>query len=70
MKLKFHLHLRFRFAKARYMINLFPKDEIFYNLFEKQAEKLTEATELLDEILKNPQTEFKGIIFKNEKIRS
>ncbi|PJA84820.1 MAG: DUF47 domain-containing protein, partial [Candidatus Nealsonbacteria bacterium CG_4_9_14_3_um_filter_37_13] len=36
-------------------INLFPKDEIFYNLFEKQAEKLIEAAKLLDEILKNPQ---------------
>lgn len=33
------------------MINLFPKDEIFYNLFEKQAEKLSEAVKLLDEIL-------------------
>jgi len=37
------------------MINLFPKDEIFYNLFEKQAEKLIEAARLLDEILANPQ---------------
>jgi len=37
------------------MINLFPKDEIFYNLFEKQAEKLIEAVRLLDEILANPQ---------------
>ena len=37
------------------MINLFPKDEIFYNLFEKQAEKLSEAAKLLDEILKKPQ---------------
>lgn len=37
------------------MINLFPKDEIFYVLFEKQAEKLKEAAELLDEIQKNPQ---------------
>jgi len=37
------------------MINLFPKDEIFYTLFEKQAEKLSEAANLLDEILKNPQ---------------
>ncbi len=36
------------------MINLFPKDEIFYILFEKQAEKLTEAVQLLDEILANP----------------
>ncbi|MDI6591626.1 MAG: DUF47 family protein [Patescibacteria group bacterium] len=37
------------------MINLFPKDEIFYNLFEKQAEKLTEAAKILDEILENSQ---------------
>lgn len=36
-------------------MKLFPKDEIFYTLFEKQAEKLTEATKVLDEILKNPQ---------------
>jgi uncharacterized protein Yka (UPF0111/DUF47 family) len=37
------------------MINLFPKDEIFYNLFEKQAEKLKEAIELLEEILRCPE---------------
>ena len=37
------------------MVNLFPKDEIFYNLFEKQAEKLSEAAKLLDEILEKPQ---------------
>ena len=37
------------------MINLFPKDEIFYNLFEKQAEKLKEAAQLLGEISENPQ---------------
>ncbi len=37
------------------MINLFPKDEIFYTLFEKQAEKLKEAGHLLKELLKNPQ---------------
>jgi len=37
------------------MINLFPKDEIFYTLFEKQAEKLSEAIKLLDEILEKPQ---------------
>jgi len=36
-------------------MNLFPKDEIFYTLFEKQAEKLAEAAQLLDEILGNPQ---------------
>ena len=37
------------------MINLFPKDEIFYTLFERQAEKLSEASRLLDEILASPQ---------------
>jgi len=37
------------------MINLFPKDEIFYALFEKQAEKLTQAAGLLDEILKHSE---------------
>lgn len=37
------------------MINFFPKDEIFYTLFEKQAEKLSQAARILDEILKNPQ---------------
>jgi uncharacterized protein Yka (UPF0111/DUF47 family) len=37
------------------MINLFPKDEIFYNLFEKQAEKLKEAIELFEEILHCPE---------------
>ena len=36
-------------------MNLFPKDEIFYTLFEKQAEKLSEAAKLLYEILENPQ---------------
>ena len=36
-------------------MNLFPKDEIFYTLFEKQAEKLMEVSVLLDEILVNPQ---------------
>jgi len=35
-------------------MNLFPKDKIFYNLFERQAEKLEEASEILDKILKNP----------------
>ena len=29
------------------MFNLFPKDGIFYQLFEKQTEKLNEAVELL-----------------------
>ncbi len=37
------------------MVNLFPKNEIFYTLFEKQAEKLIEATDLLEKILKNPE---------------
>ena len=37
------------------MINLFPKDEIFYALFEKQAEKLKEADQILGEILSNPR---------------
>lgn len=37
------------------MINLFPKDEIFYVLFEKQVEKLSEAAGILDKILKNSE---------------
>jgi predicted phosphate transport protein (TIGR00153 family) len=37
------------------MINLFPKDEIFYSLFEAQAEKLKEAAQILTKILKEPQ---------------
>ncbi|MFA5249507.1 MAG: DUF47 family protein [Candidatus Paceibacterota bacterium] len=37
------------------MINLFPKDEIFYNLFEQQAAKLKEAAKILDQILANPE---------------
>lgn len=32
-------------------MNLFPKDKIFYNLFEKQAQKLNQAARLLEEIL-------------------
>ncbi len=36
-------------------MNLFPKDEIFYTLFERQAGKLMEVSVLLDEILHNPQ---------------
>ncbi|MBU4298480.1 DUF47 family protein [Patescibacteria group bacterium] len=51
------------------MINLFPKDEIFYNLFEKQAEKLTEAACLLDEILKNPQN-LKDLSLKMKKLET
>lgn len=37
------------------MIKLFPKDEIFFNLFDKQAEKLIEVAKLLNGILKEPQ---------------
>ncbi len=37
------------------MINLFPKDKVFYNLFEKQAEKLTEAAQILDRVVKEPE---------------
>jgi hypothetical protein len=36
-------------------MRFFPKDEIFYDLFEKQAEKLMQAGRLLDEILASPQ---------------
>lgn len=41
--------------RRKIMINFFPKDGAFYALFEKQAEKLSEAGKVLDEILKNPQ---------------
>jgi len=51
------------------MINFFPKDEIFYTLFEKQAEKLTEAACLLDEILKNPQN-LKDLSLKMKKLET
>lgn len=37
------------------MINLFPKDEIFYDLFDQQAEKLKEAAKILDRILAHPE---------------
>ncbi len=37
------------------MFSLFPKDGIFYQLFEKQAEKLNEAGVLLRQILEDPQ---------------
>jgi hypothetical protein len=37
------------------MISLFPKDEIFYDLFEKQADKLKEASKILDQILARPE---------------
>lgn len=36
------------------MISLFPKNEVFYELLEGQAEKLEEAAKILDSILKNP----------------
>lgn len=37
------------------MFSLFPKDGIFYQLFEKQSEKLNEAGLLLKQILDDPQ---------------
>jgi hypothetical protein len=37
------------------MFSLFPKDGVFYQLFEKQAEKLNEAGFLLKQILDDPQ---------------
>lgn len=37
------------------MVTLFPKDEIFYGLFEAQAKKLSEASVLLEELMGNPQ---------------
>ena len=37
------------------MFNLFPKDGIFYQLFEKQTEKLNEATILLRNLLAEPE---------------
>ncbi len=37
------------------MISLFPKDGVFYQLFDKQAEKLKEASDLLKQILDDPQ---------------
>jgi hypothetical protein len=36
------------------MMSLFPKDGLFYQLFEKQAEKLNEASGLLKQILDDP----------------
>jgi len=36
------------------MFNLFPKDGIFYELFEKQTEKLNEAAALLRKLLADP----------------
>ncbi len=36
-------------------MKLFPRNDIFYDLFEKQAEKLMEASQLLNKILENPQ---------------
>lgn len=37
------------------MVNLFPKDKIFYTLFEEQAKKLKQGAEILDKVLANPQ---------------
>lgn len=37
------------------MFNLFPKDGVFYQLFEKQAEKIGEAARLLSVAVKDPQ---------------
>ena len=37
------------------MINLFPKDEVFYDLFDQQAAKLKEASKILDQILAHPE---------------
>jgi predicted phosphate transport protein (TIGR00153 family) len=37
------------------MFSLFPKDGRFYELFEKQAEKLSQASALLNQILADPQ---------------
>lgn len=36
------------------MFNLFPKDEVFYTLFETQTKKLNQAAEILNEISENP----------------
>jgi len=36
------------------MFNIFPRDGVFYELFEKQTEKLNEAANLLEDILKDP----------------
>jgi uncharacterized protein Yka (UPF0111/DUF47 family) len=37
------------------MMSLFPKDGIFYELFEKQAEKLREASDIVSQILDDPK---------------
>jgi predicted phosphate transport protein (TIGR00153 family) len=37
------------------MINLFPRDGRFYDLFEKQAQGLTQASDLFNQILADPQ---------------
>lgn len=49
------------------MVNLFPKDEIFYSLFEEQAKKLKQGAEVLDEILNNPQN-IKELALKMKKL--
>ncbi len=48
-------------------MDLFPKNGIFYTLFEKQAEKLKEASCLLSEILNNPQ-ELEALFLKMKKL--
>lgn len=37
------------------MFNLFPKDGVFYQLFEKQTEKIDEAAKLLRKLLEEPE---------------
>jgi len=37
------------------MFNFFPKDGIFYQLFEKQSDKLSEASELLKRAINEPE---------------
>jgi len=37
------------------MFNLFPRDGIFYQLFEKQTDKLCQAAGLLNQLLDNPE---------------
>ena len=36
------------------MLNFFPKDGIFYQLFEKQSDKLSDASDLLKQAIANP----------------
>lgn len=37
-------------------MKLFPKDELFYELFQKQADKLVEASKLMNSIIENPDS--------------